>query len=198
MGLDAGYLDEEIKKKKKLDKKVEQEQLQKIVKQQETKEKVHQEEVTHEELSHLKDLLEHHEIDDNIIQKVEEISQGNEINKETMQEILSMIDELTENEEQNKYIPEEFRITKDEYVHALHDDEQRHKTLVKLDNALWILAQHISPASQNSINISWMLSLVLDKNLVIAQESHIEIKRSLQNSDDQSMSLWGQIKNVFK
>lgn len=198
MGIDASAYNEEEKKKRELSKTEQRKGLEKVAKQQEKKERLHQEEVTHDELENLKNLLEHHEIDDTTIQKVQEISQDATIDTQEMKEIFEMIEDFQNNENQKKYIPDDLQITKEEYASALHDEEQRSKTLVKLDTILWIFADHASPWTMRSINVIGGLSLLLDKNLIVTQEKHIDIKRSLEEKDGKQLGgFFSQLSSIF-
>lgn len=182
MIVEAGKFDKEKKEKKLL----EQEknlQMEKIVRQQEQQEKTRKIEETDTQLFHLKEALENHQVDDATLQKIEKISDDNTIDPEEMKEILSMIEDLHEDESQKKYIPDDLRVTIDEYVLALSEPQQRKKTLIKLDTVLGILVQYISPGSGRGINLVGGLTLLLDKNLIVVQETHIDIKRSLQKKD---------------
>lgn len=198
MNIDAHILEEEENKKRKISEKQKKQQLEKVAKQQEKKEKLHQEEVTHDELENLKNLLEHHEIDDETIKKVQEIAADDTIDSQEMKEIFEMIEDFENSEEQKKYIPQEFQITKDEYAQALHDEDSRKETLTKLDTVLWILADHASPGAMRSLNVIWWLSLLLDKDLVVVQEKHIDIKRSLEEKDGRTLGgFFSQVVSLF-
>jgi len=60
-------------------------------------------------------------------------------------DLFDKIDELEEIKDIDKYLPPELRLSKDDYKKALHDDIFRIQTITKLNSALTLLAQQISP-----------------------------------------------------
>jgi hypothetical protein len=78
---------------------------------------------------------------------LKKVVEGAPISQEEIEEILEKIDEIENNDEVDKYIPQEFRITSEDYKQSLTDDIKRVKTITKLDTSLTILANHINPDS---------------------------------------------------
>lgn len=196
---ERAYLNEEERKKQQKkseeDLKKEQETILKIEK---TKEINREEEAISNDLQKLKDLLEKHIIDDELVEKV---LSGTEIDHEDIQEIFEKIDAIEDIDWIDDYLPKEMRVTKQEYANATHDDQECDRVIKKLHGSLTILAQHANPQQSGGINIfSWFLTM-LDKNLVTIQEHHIDMKDTLESSRDtpvQSESLWETIKKSFK
>ncbi len=84
----------------------------------------------------------------------------------------------------DKYIPKDLRISKDEYMKAVHDDIFRVQMLTKIDSSLTLIANQINPDGMLWLNIfSWFLA-VLDKNLIKVQENTIDVKYSLKDIDE--------------
>lgn len=196
---ERAYLNEEERKKqqKKTEEELKQEQ-EAILKMEKRKEVIREEEAISNDLQKLKDLLEKHIIDDELVEKV---LTGTEIDHEDIQEIFEKIDAIEDIDWIDDYLPKDMRVTKQEYANATHDDEECDRVIKKLHGSLAILAQHASPQQSGWINIfSWFLTM-LDKNLVTIQEHHIDMKDTLESRKDtpvQSDSLWQTIKKSFK
>lgn len=193
------YLNEQERKKLEKTEQEEKAEQEKILEFQKTKEYIREEEKTSDDLSKLKDLLEDHIIDDELVQKV--ISWA-EIEHEELEEIFAKIDEIDAVEDIDKYLPKELRVTKEEYSNATHDEVYRVQLITKLNSALTVLANSISDNSWIwSINIFSGFMTLLDKNLILIQEHHIDIKDSLEEIDKdkkQNKSLWEEIIDFFK
>jgi hypothetical protein len=70
-----------------------------------------------------------------------------DIDENIIKEIFDKIDELDEVKDINKYIPEELRISKEDYSKALTDDIFRVQIITKLDSSLTLIANKINPDS---------------------------------------------------
>ena len=173
--------DEENKKKKKKDEELKKEEVAKLLKMQKQKEKISKSVEANEELSHLKDMVEKWVVSSASIKSAKQAASDNSVESQETQDILKKIDSIQENEYMKTYIPKDLFLSKDEYKLAIKDPKQRTQTLQKVDAVLWILAQHINPTSRVGINIFSSFALfLLDKNLIKAQEDHIDIKYSLK------------------
>jgi hypothetical protein len=70
-----------------------------------------------------------------------------DIDEDIIKEIFDKIDELDEIKDIDKYIPDELRISKEDYSKALTDDIFRVKVTTKLDSSLTLIANKINPDS---------------------------------------------------
>jgi len=164
-------------------------------KHQKNKEKILNKIKTSENLSELKQLVEKWIITQKIADK---IRSWNFINKTEIEEIFTKINEIEEIENIDKYLPKEFRITKEEYIQALENKLHRIQTITKLDLALNFIVQEIEPWNFVWwINVFWSFLTVLDNNLKKIQENTIDIKDSLTKIDKENQidnrSLWQKI-----
>ena len=202
MWIEAGALNEQEKKKKQLSEKDIQDNYLKTLEHQKIKEKISVEIEAEKELDNLKELVEKGIITKDI---AEQIIEWEDIWEEAIKEIFEKIDEIEEIKDIDKYLPEELRITKEDYSKALNDDIFRLQLLTKLDSSLTLLANKINPDSAMWLNLfSWFLT-VLDKNLIIVQENTIDIKENLKEVDEKKYwkkedkrSLWQKIKDFLK
>ena len=203
MNIEAWKLINKEIEKKKLSDKEKTFELKKNIDFNLKKEKLSKSEQTEKHLDNLKDLLNDWKLDSTTSQLINEVTQSWEISQEQIQEIFDKIDEIENNEATNKYLPEDARITKDEYKKALTDDIFRVKTLTKISTALTILAQHVNPNSWMWLNLFTWFMAVLDKNLILLQETHIDIKNSLEEVDNKiewktRLSFWEKIKKFLQ
>lgn len=188
-------------KKEKSDKqkKIEQKKLLENIK---LKKKINEISKSDEALSQLKDLIDWKEelnLSDDDIVIIKNAIEWNKISDEDVENILDKIDDIEKTDWVDKYLPKEARITKEDYKKALVDDIFRVKIITKLDVALTILARHANPWTMTWVNLfSWYMA-ILDKKLVKIQESHIDIKESLETStkEIENKWLWQQIKDFF-
>lgn len=196
MSVEAGKLKSEEKKKETLDEKkllakekLKQKEFQK------TKEQIILSEQTNKSLDELKDLCEKWLLSQKTIDAV---FSWKIISQDELKEIFTKIDEIEQVEKIEKYLPKEFRITKDEYFKALENKIFRTQVLVKINTALTIISHQITWDTPIWINLfSWFLTL-LDKNLVIIQENNIDVKNSLENLEKKpKLSLWEKLKKFF-
>ncbi len=157
------------------------------------------------ELFELKELLDKGEYNESTTRLITQLIEWTSISAEEVQEIFEIIDSLDQNEKIDSYVPQDLRITKDDYQKALRDEDQRIVVLEKLDTALTHISRHIDSWSWPSLNLfSWFLA-ILDKNLVAIQEGHIDIKESLnwlsisQKEDaNKTQSFWKKICDCIK
>lgn len=171
---------EQEKKAKELTDKEIIEQEEKVTEHLKTKEKIKTQIETDDELTNLKDLVEKWVITK---ETAEKIAEGKNINPEELEEMFDKIDEIEDIKDIDKYLPEDLRVSKDEYKQAVENSLKRTITLTKLNTALTLLADQITWDNTWGLNLfSWFLS-VLDKNLQKVQENTIDIKDSLEEID---------------
>jgi len=173
-------------------------------KQQKNKEKILNKIETAENLSELEWLVKKWIITQKIANKIES---WDFIEKEEIENIFNKIEEIEEIENIDKYLPKEFRITKEEYIQAIESKIYRIQIITKLDLALNFIIQEIDPWDFVWwINIFWSFLTILDNNLKIIQENTIDIKYSLTQIDkpniEDKRTLWQKfldfIKELFK
>lgn len=177
MTFEGANMEEEKKRIKK--KELSDEEKKRIISEEKRKEYIQTENETSKNLDHLRNLLEHHQIDESTIALVQKIASDSHIDSDEMNEILDLIDSITENKNIVKYLPNDLIVSKDEYIQALHNDEKKKQTLTKLNSALWVLARHINPSDRVWISLIGWLTMLLDKNLVVIQEAHIDLRNTL-------------------
>lgn len=174
-------LDDSEKKKKKRAQELKTEEQAKLLKSQKVKEKVRKSSEANQELTNLKDLVEKWVVSKQAVKDAKKAAEETTMDNEETRDILQKIDEIQANAYMKKYVPNNLFVSKEEYRKAIKDPTQRAKTLGKVDDVLWILAQHINPTSRVGINIFSAFALFLvDKDLIQAQEHHIDIKFSLK------------------
>ncbi len=202
MWIESWALNEQEKKKRKLSEKEIQDNLLKTLEHQKVKEKISVEIEAEEELINLKELVEKGIISKDV---AEQIIDWENIWEEAIKEIFEKIDQIDEIKDIDKYIPEELRITKEDYSKALTDDIFRVQLLTKLDSSLTLLANKINPDSAMWLNLFSGFLTVLDKNLIIVQENTIDIKENLKEVDEKKFwkkedkrTLWQKIKDFLK
>ena len=203
MPIESGKYKEEEKKKKKISEKEKTFEKKKKLDLNKNKEKFKNSENSEKELNKLKTLLEEWKLDESTKQLIEKIVESDSISAEEIQEIFDKIDEIENDDNISKYLPQEFRITKDEYKKSLTSDIVRLQTLIKLSTALTILSNQINPDSSMWLNLFSGFIAVLDKNLIKIQENNIDIKNSLQKVENKKkppkkLTLWESIKEFFK
>lgn len=192
------FLNEEERKKQEKSEKEQKKEQEKVLAFEKKKQEIREEEETHNDLQNLRELLEEHIIDDSLVEKV---LSWDEINHEEMKEIFEKIDEIENMENIDEYIPQNMRISKDEYAWALHNEEDYKLVLLKLHNVLQILSGHVTPQTSGSINIFSGFITLLDKNLIRIQEHHIDMKNALKSSswkEDKQESIWEILKKYFR
>lgn len=187
----------EKQKQEKFSEKQKQEAIKKWMLQKELSQKTSIQESSDDSLSHLKDAIAHHDIDESVLKRVDEIATDGVLDKDEIQEILDIISEMESSEDIKKYLPTELIISQDEFTQALSDDNKRQEVLIKLDSALG----HIYQQADGWTSSMWMIgmvALVLDKKLVTLQENHIDIKDILEKKDGKKNPwLIAQLKEIF-
>jgi len=187
----------EKEKKHKISAEEKQKLLKKEAFQKEERQKASIKESSDNALSHLKEIIAHHDIDSEILEKVENISSDGILDTDEIHEILNTIWEMQDSIDMQEYLPRDLIITKDEFIHALSDDAIKQKVLSKLDNALGMIYQHVD-GWNSALGMIGMVALVLDKNLVTLQENHIDIQDVLlQDNTHKESWLFTQLKEVF-
>jgi len=129
----------------------------------------------------LKELIESGIITKDIAEKV---VNNQDIDEDIIKEIFEKIDKMEEIKDIDKYIPNELRISKEDYSKSLTDDIFRVQTLTKLDTALTLIANKINPDSAMGLNLFSGFLTVLDKNLILVQENTIDVKDNLKEIDE--------------
>lgn len=172
----------------------------KFEKKQKNKEKIINKIETAEKLSELKQLIKKWVITQEIANKIE---LWDFIEKEEIENIFNKIEEIEEIKNIDKYLPKEFRITKEEYIQAIESKIYRIQIITKLDLALNFIVQEINPWDFTWwINIFWSFLTMLDNNLKIIQENTIDIKDSLSKIDKSKSkdkkTLWQKILDFIK
>lgn len=192
---ETSHLWEEERKKAQIKNEAEiKKEQEAIIKMQKTKEVIRAEESISEDLSKLRDLLEKHVIDDELVNKV--IDNG-ELDHEEIEEIFEKIDEIEAIKDIDDYLSKDMRVTKQEYAAATHDDETLIVVEHKIQKALTQLASHATPQTGWSINIFSGFMTLLDKNLITIQEHHIDMQDTLWSNRWESKGLWQSIKDWF-
>jgi hypothetical protein len=144
MSIEWWIFNESEKKKKEISEKQLKDWIKKQVEFKKTKEKIWVEIETEDNIFHLKELIDKWIITQKTAEKIIE---WEHIDSESVKEIFEKINELEDIKNIDKYVPKELRITHDEYSRALHDDIFRIQIITKLDSALTLIAEQISPDS---------------------------------------------------
>ena len=100
--------------------------------------------------------------------------------EEIAESILEKIDALEDLSDYDSYVPEEFQVTKEEYQKAIFQPQFRSKTQDKINHALAHMATFVAE-SWWGLNLFADSFMFLNKSLIIAQETHIDMKEGLQN-----------------
>ena len=128
-------------------------------------------------LAFLKSMIERGLIDS---AEAENIMSGEILEIPELQEILDKIDETEALPRIDKILPKEHRVTKEEYIAALGNDELRLALLYKIDRALTYIYDSLYPDTFSVVHFFGDIFSTLSKSLVKAQENLIDIKNSLQ------------------
>lgn len=203
MSIEAAKLKEEEKKKKIISEKEKTFARKKSIDLSNNREKWEKQEYSEKELFKLRNLLEDWNLDESTKKIVKKVVESDIIWEEEIKEIFEKIDEIENNDEISKYLPENSRITKEEYKKSLTENIVRKQTLTKLKTALTILANHINPDSSMWLNLFSGFMTVLDKNLITIQETHIDIKDSLEKIEEiknpkEQKTFWEKIIIILK
>ncbi|NDK08834.1 hypothetical protein EOM39_06360 [Candidatus Gracilibacteria bacterium] len=136
---------------------------------------------------------------------VEDIVEFDFITQSEIDEIFDKIDEIENTKDIDKILPDNLRITKEEYKKALNDDDFRVHTIQKVNNALGVIVRKINPKSGIGINIMGGFLYAIDRKLVKVQGNNIDVKNSLKRIDkkkfgdkDKNLSLFQKIVNFIK
>lgn len=146
-----------------------------------TKEKISVEIEIEDEIYHLKELVEKWVISKDTVDKVIE---WKDISEDEIKEIFEKIDEIEELKDVDKYLPENLRISKEDYLKAVNNDIFRVQIITKIDSALTLLSNQANPDSAMWLNLFSGFLAVLDKNLIKIQENTIDVKDSLKSIDE--------------
>lgn len=199
MGVESGGMSEEDKKRKKLSETEQETEATQVVEQQKKKSELREHMKAEEALSGLKDMMEEHNLDisESDFKTLQRATTGESLTTEEIETILDKIEEIESTQDVDKYLPKEFRITKEEYKKAITDDIARTQAITKLDTALTMLAEHAQGGSTMGLNLFSGYMAILDKRLIKIQENHIDIKENLVEIDEakfwnkqQNMTLW--------
>jgi hypothetical protein len=201
------YKDDEEKTKKRTSVKKaasqDAKQKEKLAKDKEKKEELKADEA----LSTMKDMINDDDLELSLdqVELIKKVISNNDISQDDVEEILEKIEEIEKTEDVDKYLPQEFRITWEEYKKALTDDIARIQTITKINTALTILAQHVTPDSAMWLNLFSGYMAMLDKKLIKIQENHIDIKDNLEKVEElknpnkqDNLGLWDKFKIFFK
>ncbi len=194
--------EEERKKKEKSEKQKKEDQL-KILEQEKRKKEARDKKESDDILNKLEDMLEEWELSEQDLNTIKNIVEKADITEDEIEDILEKIEEIEKTEDVDKYLPQEFRITSEDYKQSLTDDIKRLQTITKLDAWLTILAQHIAPDASMGLNLfSWYMA-ILDKKLVMLQENTIDVKDSLKSIEEKKnpskkLSFWERFKAFLK
>ena len=113
------------------------------------------------------------------VQTAEAIVADEALDTESIEEIFEKIDAIDAVRNVDMILPDNLRLTKEEYVSALKSLDSRTKAIAKLDQALHFIADTKLPHSSSPVSAFYSYFSILDKNLRIVQEHTIDIKRSL-------------------
>lgn len=194
----------EVAKKKKIqdENKDKKKQLKKVIDNQKKKAIIRKTMETDSDLFKLKDLIEQWKLDNDTIKLAEKLDIWENITDKEVKEVFDKIDQIEDIDDIDKYLPKDIRITKDEYRRAISDDIYRVQIITKLNTALTILATQINPDSTLGLNLFSGFLTILDKNLITIQETHIDIRDSLEDLnediDDFNSSLWQKFTKLLK
>jgi len=196
---------EEEKKKKKLEEiNSKKEDKETFEKKQKNKEEILSKIETSEYLYELQELVKKWVITEEVATK---LKTWKNINQAEIEEMFNKINEIEEIKDIDKYLPEDLRISKEEYLKALENKIFRIQTITKLDLALAFIVNQIEPwDSIWWVNIFGWFLWILDQNLRKIQENTIDIKDSLikidwnKNIDNKTLrqKIIKFIKEIFK
>ena len=206
MAVEAGQQSENEKKRLEKTEKQKTSEKKALLDQQKKKAEVREHIKADEALMKLHNLLDNHDIDLDIadVEHIGKALDGEELNHDDIEDILEKIDEIENMEGVDKYLPVEFRVTKQQYHDALVNDITRTQVITKIDTALGLLAQQATGGDGNmGLNIFSGYMAMLDKKLISIQENHIDMKDHLEDIEETKnpstkLSLWKKIVKFFK
>ncbi|MEF2175560.1 MAG: hypothetical protein V3575_03745 [Candidatus Absconditabacteria bacterium] len=114
-------------------------------------------------------------------QLAKDLIEGNSIESDELNEVFIKLDSIEEIKGIEKILPKDLRITKEEYLSALSNDEYRKLVLNKIDDALTYLYQSINGDGSVLFNLFAGVLYFLNKNLQIVQENYIDLKNNLKS-----------------
>jgi len=131
------------------------------------------------QLAYLKSIIERWLI---WLNTVEHIINWDQISVDEAREIFDKIDQIEDIKDINIILPEYYRISREEYMKWIEDDDYRQILLSKIDEALKYI--YVSTHSTQSPILSLFYNLMSNfnrnnKTLVLVQGNLIDIKRSL-------------------
>ncbi|MCT4616595.1 MAG: hypothetical protein N4A38_00105 [Candidatus Gracilibacteria bacterium] len=170
-----GALNEQMKKIEKMDEKEEKEKEKKKLDFGLDKQKLRERIAKAKEIEFLKSLIERGLITPALADK---ISHNEAFSEADIEEIFEKIDEIEELGD--KVLPAELRLTKKEYLGALHSEDEKQTALKKLNDALVHIYNQTNAGGSSPISSIFGFFGFLNENLVTAQENTIDIKRSLE------------------
>ncbi|MDD2487736.1 MAG: hypothetical protein PHS92_05195 [Candidatus Gracilibacteria bacterium] len=127
-------------------------------------------------LAHLKSIIERGLIRLSIVAR---IITGEKLGNDEIREIFEKIEEIDEIQEINKILPEELRVTKENYMRALKDEDFKKEVLKRIDDSL----TYIQPTQSGFLDFFSGLVHSIDysqDDMIKIQENTIDIKESLK------------------
>lgn len=181
---------------KKIDEEQEKEKIRKQLEHSKEKKKLINIIDTSKDISFLKSLIERWLIS---VDVANTIIEWIEFDSEQIKEIFEKIDEIEHVKDVEKLLPKELRITKEEYITALWNENYRKATITKLNWALDYIYHTTHPFNSSFINLSYIIVL-LNQNLSKIHSNTIDIKRDLEKIDNisENKSIWKQTVDFFK
>ena len=206
MAVEAGKFSENEKKKLEKSEKIKISEQKALIDQQKAKAEIQEHIKADEALTKLHDLLDNHDIELDItdVEHMQKTLDWDELSHDDIEDILEKIDEIENTQDIDKYLPPEFRVTKQQYHDALVNGVVRIQTITKIDTALGLLATQASGWDGNmGLNIFSGYMAMLDKKLIAIQENHIDMKDHLEEIEQgknpsKQLSLWKKIVKFFK
>ncbi len=111
----------------------------------------------------------------------ERLVRGESLDTSEVEVIFQKIDEIEAIRDIDRILPPEYRVHREEYIHALSDRTESELLLAKIDDALGYLYES-SGAGNTMYGFFLFTGLfhVLNRNLVVVQGNMIDIKRSIE------------------
>jgi hypothetical protein len=202
MWLEAWKIAEEEKKKQENSEKEKKQEQAKIIEQEKIKKEVREKNQNNTDkiiLKRLEEMLDDWELSNDEIDELRDLAWKVDLTKDEIEEILEKIEEIDNTDDIKKYLPDDFRITKDDYIQSLTSPVIREKTLTKINISLNILSNHINPDSSMWLNLfTWYLN-ILDKKLIKIQENTIDVKQCLEKFETKKQkTFWERLKDFFR
>ena len=137
------------------------------------------------DLQQLKELVEQWIIDKQLF---ESIKKDSHISSEEIQEVVNeldiknlfeKLDQIENFEDIDNILPTNIRVSKQEYLSALHDPTKRDQVISKFNTSLNIIYRHYNWVSNYKKNMFSNYVNLLSKKLIPLQENIIDLKKSL-------------------